>query len=361
MPALPSITEMNQERKPLLVLLGQVLPNRVTGFTRLAEAMPIEVVDLANDVPHGGGLVPLPDSVPQRHAKLREIPGLIRSGRYRAVMIETQEPASFSLATITAHRSGVPLIVWLGLQEIPRTLRWRVGRRILRRALRWSDAVITYGAAQSRLAHSLGAGRVVDSVDWVDLDFWTARSPSRRGGPLRFLFAGRRDIEKGPQLLLEAWERSGLADTGATLRMVGDGSWRPRGGYPNGVRVEEGVDRNAMRDIYAESDVLVVPSITTRTFKEPWGIVVAEAMCQQAAVIASDSVGAVQGGLAIDGETALVFPERDVEALEAAMKRLASDEDLRGELAAAGRKQVERFGPEVWVEDVRSAVDLAEG
>jgi glycosyltransferase involved in cell wall biosynthesis len=352
---------MNAPEKPLLVLLGQMLPNRIAGFTRLAEAMPIEVVDLANDVPHGGGLVPLPDSIPQRKAGLREITALIGSGRYRAVMIETQEPASFSLATLTAHRKGVPLIVWLGLQEIPRTLRWQVGRRILRQALRWSDSVITYGAAQTRLAHSLGARRVVDSVDWVDLDFWTAQAPSRHEGGLRFLFAGRRDPEKGPGVLLDAWEKSGLAHTGATLRMVGGGGWRPRGALPAGVTIEGGTDRNALREIYAESDVLVVPSITTRTFKEPWGIVVAEAMCQQVTVITSDSVGAVAGGLAVDGDTALVVPERDPSALATAMERLASDRDLRERLAEAGRKRVERFGPEVWVEDVESAVELAVG
>jgi glycosyltransferase involved in cell wall biosynthesis len=143
--------------------------------------------------------------------------------------------------------------------------------------------------------------------------------------------------------------------------MIGDGTWSPDGGYPAGISVQHSVAREQVREIYAETDVLVVPSITTRTFKEPWGIVIAEAMCQQVAVIASDSVGAVQGGLAVDGETALVVPEGDPASLTTAMERLASDESLRLSLAAAGRKRVERFGPEVWVEDVRNAVDLAVG
>ena len=33
-----------------------------------------------------------------------------------------------------------------------------------------------------------------------------------------------------------------------------------------------------LRDLYAAGDVLVVPSIATRTFREPWGLVVNEAM-----------------------------------------------------------------------------------
>lgn len=355
----PSIPEVSGSRKPLLVLLGQVLPNRVAAIERLAEEMPIEVVDLANDVPHGGGLARLPDSVSQVEAATWEIPKLIRSGRYAAVMIETQGPTSFSLAAFSAHRAGLPLIVWLGLQEIPGTLRWRVGRRILRRALSWSSAVITYGAVQSDLARSLGAKTVVDSIDPVDLDFWSAPVSVERGDELAFLFAGRRELEKGPHILLDAWRRSGLADRGATLRMVGDGTWSPDGGYPAGISVGDSVAREQMREVYAASDVLVVPSITTRTFKEPWGIVVAEAMCQGVAVVSSDSVGAALGGLAIDGETALVVPEGDPVALAGAMERLAADEALRLRLAAAGRERVEQFNPEVWVDDMKRAMETA--
>ncbi|MFM8527140.1 MAG: glycosyltransferase family 4 protein [bacterium] len=350
---------MSEGGKPLLILLAQVLPNRVAGLARLAEVMPIEVVDLENDVPHGGGLVPLPDSVPQRRAGLREIPGLIGSGRYRAVMIETQQPASVCLAAWVAHQSGLPLIVWVGLQEVPGTLRWRVGRRILRRVFRWSSAVLSYGEPQSRLAASLGADTVVTSMDPVDLDFWTTPVSMSRGDGLKFLFAGRQEIEKGPHILLDAWRRSGLADQGATLRMIGDGTWSPDGGYPAGISVQQSVAREQMREVYAASDVLVVPSITTRTFKEPWAIVVSEAMCQGVAVVSSDSVGAVLGGLATDGETALVVPEGDAAALAQAMERLAGDEALRLRLAAAGRERVENFKSDIWVADLKKAVEIA--
>lgn len=358
-PGYPDTPVTTTTEKPLLILLAQVLPNRVAAIERLAAEMSIEVVDLANDVPHGGGLARLPDSVPQVDATTWEIPKLIRSGRYGAVMIETQGPTSFSLAAFSTHRAGLPLIVWVGLQEVPGTLRWRVGRRILRRVFRWSSAVLTYGEPQSRLAASLGAETVVTSMDPVDLDFWTTPVSMSRGDGLKFLFAGRQEIEKGPHILLDAWRRSGLADQGATLRMIGDGTWSPDGGYPAGISVQHSVAREQMREVYAASDVLVVPSITTRTFKEPWGIVVAEAMCQGVAVVSSDSVGAALGGLATDGETALVVPEGDAAALAQAMERLAGDEALRLRLAAAGRERVEDFKPDIWVDDLKKAVEIA--
>ena len=169
----PSISGVSEGGKPLLILLGQALPNRVAALERLAQDLPVEVLDLANDVPHGGGLASLPDSVPHIEAGLFDIPALIRSGRYRAVMIETQGPAAFSIAAWVAHRARVPLIIWMGLQEVPRTARWLVGKLILRRALRWSDVVVSYGSAQAELAWSLGAKRVVASVDPIDLDFWS--------------------------------------------------------------------------------------------------------------------------------------------------------------------------------------------
>ena len=347
---------MSGADKPLLVLLGQVLPNRVAAFEALSREIPIEVVDLANDVPHGGGLVELPASVPQTEAGLRDIPGLIRSGRYRAVMIETQGPLSFPLAGWVAHRAGVPLIVWMGLQHVPRTPRWRVGAVALRRVLGWADVVISYGSAHAELARSLGAQRVISSIDPLDLAFWTEPVEVQAPEATEFLFAGRRELEKGPEVLVEAWLRSGLAAEGCRLRLVGGGGWSPSGGFPAGISVEEPQPREGMRQVYAAAAVLVVPSITTRTFKEPWGMVVGEAMCSGVAVIASDSVGAVSSGLAVDGETALIVPEGDPDALADAMKRLATDQALRSRLVESGQQRVREFDSDRWVRDMAEAI-----
>src|ERR1035438_572291 len=92
--------------------------------------------------------------------------------------------------------------------------------------------------------------------------------------------------------------------------------------------------------MYADADILVVPSIRTRTFREPWGLVVNEAMNRGLAVIASDAVGAVAGGLVRDGRNGLVVRVSDSDALAGAMVRLAGDDELRARLGAAGAQDV---------------------
>jgi glycosyltransferase involved in cell wall biosynthesis len=59
-----------------------------------------------------------------------------------------------------------------------------------------------------------------------------------------------------------------------------------------------------------------------------------EAMACGVALVTYDNGGCRD--YARDGETALVVPRRDVQALAAALARLATDEALRARLAAAG-------------------------
>jgi glycosyltransferase involved in cell wall biosynthesis len=111
-----------------------------------------------------------------------------------------------------------------------------------------------------------------------------------------------------------------------------------------------------MRELYAACDVLVVPSIATRTFREPWGLVVNEAMNRELAVITSDAVGAAAGGLVRDGETGLVVPAGDEQALTRALVRLAADERLRAALGAAASRAVAAYSADAWARGFSSAL-----
>jgi glycosyltransferase involved in cell wall biosynthesis len=117
---------------------------------------------------------------------------------------------------------------------------------------------------------------------------------------------------------------------------------------PAGVSCIEPVPAERLREMYADADVLVAPSIWTRTFREPWGLVVNEAMNRGLATIASDAVGAVAGGLVRDGHNGLVVPADDVDALGQAMVRLAEDPELRVQLGAAGAADVRAYTHEAW-------------
>jgi glycosyltransferase involved in cell wall biosynthesis len=111
-----------------------------------------------------------------------------------------------------------------------------------------------------------------------------------------------------------------------------------------------------LRNLYGDCDVLVVPSIPTRTFREPWGLVVNEAMNRGMPVIASDAVGAAAGGLVRDGETGLVVPAGDSAALADALCRLDSDPPLRLRLGKAGAENVRAFTYDAWAKGFSRAL-----
>jgi glycosyltransferase involved in cell wall biosynthesis len=114
------------------------------------------------------------------------------------------------------------------------------------------------------------------------------------------------------------------------------------------------VDRLA--PLHAAADVLVLPSVRTATFLEPWGLVVNEAMHQGTPVIASDAVGAVAGGLVRDGRNGLVVPAGDAGALAARLRAVAANRELRDALGAAAREDVAPYTPAAWADGVSAAL-----
>jgi glycosyltransferase involved in cell wall biosynthesis len=112
-----------------------------------------------------------------------------------------------------------------------------------------------------------------------------------------------------------------------------------------------------MRDLYAAADIWLVPSLATRAFREPWGLVVNEAMLQGAAVIASDAVGAAAGGLVSDGVTGLISAAGDEAALAAAIQSLERDPTLREKLAAAGLEAASSYDYQAWAAGCSAALE----
>ena len=95
---------------------------------------------------------------------------------------------------------------------------------------------------------------------------------------------------------------------------------------------------------------MVVPSIPTRDFLEPWGLVVNEAFHQGVPVIATDAVGAAAGGLVQHERTGLVVPAGDARALAAALRRLHDDPALRARLGANAREAVRAHSHAAWAD-----------
>jgi glycosyltransferase involved in cell wall biosynthesis len=157
-------------------------------------------------------------------------------------------------------------------------------------------------------------------------------------------------------VLIEAWRKSGLEASSAALVLVGVGSGPPR--YPAGgaVALISSQPPEQIRNFLAIADVCVIPSLRTRSFREPWGLVANEAMNQSTPVIASDEVGAVAGGLVRHERNGLVFGAGDADALASALTRLHGDRDLRMRLGDNARRDVAAYTYEAWAAGFAAAL-----
>jgi glycosyltransferase involved in cell wall biosynthesis len=308
----------------------------------------------------------------------RELTALVASGRYRAVVCPTGGRVAPAAIWLGTRRARVPLILWASLWAHPRTAAHAFSYLPLRHLYRSADAVVTYGPHVSAYVRARGARNVHVARQSVDNDFWSApgvAEPSEHSWPsaamTKFLFVGRPAREKGLEVLIEAWGASGLKAPTAALVLVGVGSSPP--GIPAGGAAGQGRDELIcldpvspveLRNLYAASDVVVLPSIPTRTFREPWGLVVNEAMNRGLPVIATDAVGAAAGGLVRDGHNGLVVPADDSNALADAIRRLADDAPLRARLGAVGAEDVRGFSHDAWAKGFSEALatlDLSRG
>jgi glycosyltransferase involved in cell wall biosynthesis len=353
--------------KPVLFVTGHVPAYRAGALARLHEREEIEVALFGGRSKHGGDAFPGELPFPHRHVQPHALRALAMSGRHRAVVCPTGGRLAPLASWMGARRGGLPLILWASLWAHPRSAAHAFSYLPLLRLYRSADAVVTYGPHVSAYVGARGARNIHVAPQSVDNDFWRSAEvapPSDPAWPAqartKFLFVGRPTREKGVQVLLDAWRASGLRPPAAALVLVGFGSDPAPSGRAGGI--DDGVHRlgvaapGELRNMYAEGDVLVLPSIPTRTFREPWGLVVNEAMNRGLAVIASDAVGAAAGGLVRDGRNGLVVHAGDSQGLAGAIASLAADAQLRARMGASGARDVLAYSHDAWAEGFSRAL-----
>jgi glycosyltransferase involved in cell wall biosynthesis len=354
--------------KPVLFATGHVPAYRIGGLARLHEREGIEVALFGGRSRHGGGAFEGELPFPHRRVQPRELLALAASAGHRAVVVPTGGRLALLAAWAGARRAGSPVILWASLWAHPRSPAHALSYLPLLRLYRSADALVTYGPHVSAYVCARGAHNVHVAPQAVDNDFWSSPEigapplPARAAADVRFLFAGRAAPEKGVEVLRAAWRASGLRPPAASLVLAGVGRSDGASDRDAGIVALESLAPADMRALYGACQVLVVPSIATRTFREPWGLVVNEAMNRGLSVIASDAVGAAAGGLVRDGETGLVGPAGDVTALARAISRLAADAPLRAAIGAAGARAVGAYSGDAWARgfsDALSTLGLA--
>ena len=154
------------------------------------------------------------------------------------------------------------------------------------------------------------------------------------------LFVGRLWVQKGVEVLLEAFSRIMLEFPRANLLIVGRG---PEEARLRAIRDEMKLDRvvfaglqfwSVMRKIYPACEFLVLPS-----FYEPFGNVVLEAMACGLPVIGSKIAG--MADIISHGETGFHIIPGDSDQLARYMRVLLADRTLRSKMSRAARRAAE--------------------
>lgn len=105
---------------------------------------------------------------------------------------------------------------------------------------------------------------------------------------------------------------------------------------PSWIVYHQTPSQDEIRRIYNRASIFLAPSLS-----EGWGLPPCEAMMCGAAVVATDIGGHRE--FCTDGETALLVPAQNPQAIAAAAARFIDDSELRLRIAANGRREIQRF------------------
>ncbi|MDP2939825.1 MAG: glycosyltransferase family 4 protein [Candidatus Omnitrophota bacterium] len=266
-----------------------------------------------------------------------------------------------------------PFILWTGMWMHPNTFFHKISYGFTKFIYRHSDAIIVYGEHVKRYLVGLGIDTekifiAPHSVDNTLFDLTASdveksqlkKNLGLNGGKI-ILCVGRLEECKGHKYLIEAIAM--IKDIPVTLLLIGRGSkkdaleqqcksssikYRFLGYVPN----------DQLYRYFSIAEIFVLPSITTKDFKEPWGLVINEAMNQGCPIIATDAVGAAAGGLVENGKNGLIVPEKNSLALKEAIEALLRDQKLRDQMSQSSRERIKKWSIEKMVTGFISAIDF---
>lgn len=261
-------------------------------------------------------------------------------------------------AIVMARLSGARVVsmsdTWTSTSRGARALSKRLMLRLI-------HAFTPGGLRQARYLREQGvpSGKIFPACMTSDTHairaFMASEGPDRRAAlragmgvsdeAVVFVFVGRLEPVKGPDLLVEAFTAASGGET-SRLVMVGDGTMRdmvvaaaarePR------ILYRGRLEGAALWAEFAAADALVVPSRS-----EPWGLVVNEAMSAGLAVVLHDCCGCIEE-LVIDGETGVVVPAGDAAALCSTLDALSREPARVADLGRAAERRVRGWTTEAW-------------
>lgn len=183
----------------------------------------------------------------------------------------------------------------------------------------------------------------------IDLDrFRPPAAGEARQGPVRLVFLSRISARKGVEYVIELSHRLSDLRGQVWIQVFGGATlWSNYlplldGLNPELATFEGQVSPEQAAAVYAAADMLLQPALY-----EPFGLTVAEALASGLPIVVSDEVGAIDG---LDPRVCEIFPAGDMDAFEAAVRRMISRVSApeRFSMLRLARAEAERlFAPAV--------------
>ena len=224
-----------------------------------------------------------------------------------------------------------------------------IAQQILER-LRQADRIIGVADHVAASLKDIGMSSVVAVPNGVDIRRFCPRAPKPdlraamrlADDTIVVLHASNLKTVKRIPDLVDSALRSISDDPRLTYVILGDGPLKPEierefsaAGKTAQLRLQGWVERGSIPDYLAIADIVVM---TSRAEGSPLALI--EAQAAGCAVIASDNAACRE--LIDDGETGLLFPVGNVEALSERTLRLAADPDWRARIGTNARRFAER-------------------
>lgn len=274
-----------------------------------------------------------------------------------------------SLARYASALTGLPWSCSAHAKDI-----WTIGEEEKRTKLADMAWLTTCTAAGHAHLQSLSdaPGKIELAYHGLDLarfplppDARPSRDGSDPGDPIKLLSVGRAVEKKGLDLLLDA-----LANLGPGVqwrwRHIGDGECLSKlKHHAEALKLSGRIDWLGARphaEVVAEyraADLFVLPCrVASDGDRDGLPNVLVEAQSQALACL-STNISAIPE-LILDGETGMLAPPDNADALRSALRRLIGDPDLRARLGRAGHERVRRhFSHEAGLERLARRFGLA--
>lgn len=258
---------------------------------------------------------------------------------------------------IHAHWPFPHALIALGackMFRIPLVLNFHGAELLLIRKKKWIRPVMKFiiGRADAVFANSRFTAEKISAIRQAKIEWSPYGSPLASGsvppphgrsGRYKILFVGRHIERKGVEYLIRAAAR--LDPRKFEVRVVGKGDLTEslkelsKEVAPQNVVFTGPLSPDALRAEYLSCNCFALPAIVdSKGDTEGLGVVLIEAMQSGLPVVASD-VGGIPD-VVIDGETGILVPEKDPEALAAAFRKLEADPALEKSLLAGAERRI---------------------